>query len=91
MSFWGFRLGAIPLHKAAHGPGYGPVHLDDLDCNGNEPHISQCGHNGVSDSNCQHIEDAGVICKRMLMIFTLYEVNSKKHISPNIYAHACSQ
>ncbi len=57
-------IGAIALHKAAFGPGYGTLYLDDLKCDGDEPRISQCGHNGVSESNCQHSEDAGVICKR---------------------------
>ena len=56
-------LGALALTKAQYGEGYGPVYLDELNCNGTESSIMQCGHSGVANANCHHTEDASVICK----------------------------
>ena len=56
-------LGALALTKAQYGEGYGPVYLDELNCNGTESSIMQCGHSGVANANCHHAEDASVICK----------------------------
>ena len=44
------------------GEGSGPIHLDDLLCNGDEQQLHQCSHSGVGNHNCRHTEDAGVIC-----------------------------
>uniref|UniRef100_A0A3Q2P221 SRCR domain-containing protein n=1 Tax=Fundulus heteroclitus TaxID=8078 RepID=A0A3Q2P221_FUNHE len=41
--------------------GRGPVHLDELNCTGNEENLWACG--GVQEeSDCGHKEDAGVVC-----------------------------
>ena len=42
--------------------GSGPIILDDVQCTGNEENIADCKHNGYKKHNCQHTEDAGVIC-----------------------------
>ena len=44
------------------GGGTGPILLDELQCNGNESLLSECPHNGIGVHNCDHNEDAGVLC-----------------------------
>jgi len=43
-------------------PGNGPIFLDDVACRGNETNLADCPHGGVGIHNCDHSEDAGVIC-----------------------------
>ena len=47
---------------AAYGGGSGPIWYDDLRCSGHEDNLTQCGHRGLRVHNCDHSEDAGVIC-----------------------------
>ncbi len=44
------------------GPGQVPIHLDDLQCEGDEETLLDCVHSGVGRHNCDHNEDAGVVC-----------------------------
>ncbi|XP_065188628.1 scavenger receptor cysteine-rich type 1 protein M160-like [Sycon ciliatum] len=39
-----------------------PIMLDDLRCKGSEPTLFDCIHRGANRHNCNHREDAGVIC-----------------------------
>uniref|UniRef100_I3NBI9 Hensin n=1 Tax=Ictidomys tridecemlineatus TaxID=43179 RepID=I3NBI9_ICTTR len=50
------------LGKAHFGPGSGDIFLDNLQCSGVERHLGQCAHLGWSEHNCDHHEDASVIC-----------------------------
>ena len=39
------------------------IHLDNVDCNGNESKLSECQHRGIGIHDCaEGVEEAGVIC-----------------------------
>lgn len=42
------------------GRGEGPIHLDDVACNGTESRLIECAAQTKHD--CTHLEDAGVVC-----------------------------
>ena len=48
--------------EAYFGEGNGTIWFDDFLCNGNESTLLQCSHAGIGIHNCQHSEDAGVVC-----------------------------
>ena len=49
-------------HSAYYGQGSGPIWLDDLHCVGNEQTIGDCTHLGWGNHNCDHGQDAGMMC-----------------------------
>ena len=50
------------LRLAYFGQGSGKIWLDDVNCLGTEGSIKRCSHNGWSVHDCDHYEDASVIC-----------------------------
>ncbi|NXV90096.1 DMBT1 protein, partial [Calonectris borealis] len=60
------RLGCgealVAVSEAQFGPGSGNILLDDVQCRGDEDSLWQCSHRGIAVHNCQHKEDASVIC-----------------------------
>ena len=55
--------GAVAANKsAAFGRGQGPIWLDEVQCTGDESSLMECRNNGWGINNCNHDEDAGVMC-----------------------------
>lgn len=74
--------GSYPLYGAAFGQGTGPIWLDNLVCNANvHTRLSDCPANAIGVHNCDHSEDAGVICLSKYSEYTLWElyVNTMLH------------
>ena len=53
-------ISALPM--ANFGPGRGIIWLDNVNCLGNESSIGECLHPGWAINNCDHMEDASVVC-----------------------------
>ena len=53
---------ATALSSARFGQGEGPIHLDNLQCTGEEESLLDCRHRGIGIHNCGHNEDASVLC-----------------------------
>ena len=52
---------------AQFGSGSGLIFLDDVDCEGDEDTLLECGGQGVGLHNCNPSEDAGVYCPGRLI------------------------
>ncbi|XP_064617048.1 deleted in malignant brain tumors 1 protein-like [Liolophura sinensis] len=53
---------AVPIPNAYFGQGRGQIVLDDVECNGTEASVTYCDHKRMGTSDCEHYEDAGVLC-----------------------------
>ena len=58
----GFRGALIAVTSAGFGQGSGTIWMDEVNCVGNETRLAECNHLGWGQHNCDHSEDAGVIC-----------------------------
>ena len=60
-------LNAVSAPRSARfGAGSGQIWLDDVRCTGSESSIENCPHDGWGIQNCDHGEDASVICSSKL-------------------------
>lgn len=58
-----FSSGAAKARVMAYfGEGTGPIHVDNVKCNGEEHSLADCIKQKPGMHNCRHSEDAGVIC-----------------------------
>ena len=71
---------AINVDSRIFGPGVGPIYLDDVNCRGNETNLIDCPHNGVGEHDCDHDEDAGVMCPQGVVVFFMQFVCLHCHI-----------
>ena len=58
----GFQSAQSAPKRAFFGEGNGTIWLDDVLCFGNESSLLDCSHSGFKVHNCQHSEDASVVC-----------------------------
>lgn len=56
------------MHVNVPSPGIGPIHLNEIECAGNEKSLIDCKFNAESQG-CNHEEDAGVRCNIPAMGF----------------------
>ena len=81
----GFTGAGEAVLGGAFGEGKGPILLDEIACQGTERGLEYCGHNGWEQSNCDHSEDAGVVCLQGngLSIQSQALFQSIKHLFPH--------
>ncbi|KAJ8312947.1 hypothetical protein KUTeg_010320 [Tegillarca granosa] len=58
----GFINGGIAVSGASYGPGSGIIWLENVDCSSEDTNITDCQHAGWGNTDCDHSQDAGVIC-----------------------------
>ena len=58
----GFSEALEATTGARFGRGSGEILLDDVACTGCDTTLVGCTHRGIGEHNCNHGEDAGVVC-----------------------------
>nr|XP_027326172.2 deleted in malignant brain tumors 1 protein [Anas platyrhynchos] len=75
---------------AQFGQGTGRIWLDDMNCNGTEVDLSACRTRPWGEHNCNHGEDAGVVCSGLNKTVPIRLVNGTSHCSGRVevfYGH----
>ena len=63
---------AVPISEGYYGAGDGPILIDDLNCTGSESNLDQCGMRTFGEHECDHTEDAGVMCLSKYKLLFVY-------------------
>ena len=58
--------------RALYGEGEGPILLDNVGCEGDEVSLLACSAQELGTNNCNHGEDAGVLCPGMTLVEHVY-------------------
>ncbi|XP_042247333.1 scavenger receptor cysteine-rich type 1 protein M130-like [Thunnus maccoyii] len=61
----------VPLsvkYKAHFGRGHDQVWMDDVECTGHEKSLAECPHRGFGEHDCDHHEDAGLVCSETIRL-----------------------
>ena len=58
----GYDTGEALGYNNDFGDGTGTIWMDQVECDGSEASLEQCERNNWGDNDCDHFEDAGVIC-----------------------------
>ncbi|XP_078795055.1 scavenger receptor cysteine-rich domain-containing protein DMBT1-like [Oryzias latipes] len=73
---------ALHAPGSAHfGQGSGTIWLDNVACYGSESSLTECGHNDYGEHNCNHGEDAGVICSGESLYYFLFRISARPKIT----------
>ena len=75
----GFQDAVNAYENAHYGQGTGPILLDNVKCWGDESSLLSCRHIGVGSHDCDHSEDASVVCGENGGENNLYRISS--HLS----------
>ena len=71
----GYKSAKSAPRRAHFGGGAGTIWFDDIICQGDEETLLDCSHAGVKVHNCDHDDDAGVVCSSKFFL--------------NIISHTC--
>ncbi|KAL0969541.1 hypothetical protein UPYG_G00228650 [Umbra pygmaea] len=63
----GFGSAKEALTGARMGQGIGPIHMNEVQCEGTEKSVWNCGFKNITSEDCQHVEDAAVKCNTPYM------------------------
>ena len=76
---------AVPIIEGYYGAGAGPILIDELNCTGSESNLDQCGMRTFGETNCEHREDAGVMClSKYKLLFVYFGRPVPCVITPNV-------
>ncbi|XP_066575805.1 lysyl oxidase homolog 3A isoform X2 [Amia ocellicauda] len=65
----GFGSAKEALTGARMGQGMGPIHMNEVNCNGQEKSIWDCQFKNITSEDCQHAEDASIKCNIPYMAY----------------------
>ncbi|KFO75567.1 Deleted in malignant brain tumors 1 protein, partial [Cuculus canorus] len=68
--------------SAYFGQGSGDILMDNVKCNGDELSLLHCNHAGWKIHNCDHYEDAGVVCSGAVTFFFSKETTTTVQTTP---------